>query len=140
MERNGSDYGIYLARVFADDPQFMAAVDTWVVEEVQHGMALGRWARLADPAWDFDAAFERFRELVEGYAFPQVGRVTVSIGFTEVQLQDTPNAAFSRADQSVYLAKHQGRNRVVLSDIDRGKGSPRMRASTDRPSSITASA
>ena len=27
VERNGSDYGIYLARVFADDPQFMAAVD-----------------------------------------------------------------------------------------------------------------
>jgi diguanylate cyclase (GGDEF)-like protein len=62
---------------------------------------------------DAFGAFERFRELVEGYAFPQVGRVTVSIGFTEVQLQDTPNAAFSRADQSVYLAKHQGRNRVV---------------------------
>ena len=62
---------------------------------------------------DAFSAFERFRELVEGYAFPQVGRVTVSIGFTEVQLQDTPNAAFARADQSVYLAKHRGRNQVV---------------------------
>ncbi|MFN3886218.1 MAG: GGDEF domain-containing protein [Aquabacterium sp.] len=58
-------------------------------------------------------AFERFRQLVEGYGFPQVGRVTVSVGFTEVQLQDTPNAAFSRADQAVYQAKHLGRNRVV---------------------------
>jgi hypothetical protein len=32
------------------------------VEEVQHGDALGRWATLADPAWDYRAAFIRFRE------------------------------------------------------------------------------
>lgn len=67
VERNGSDYGIYLGRVFADDPSFMETVNTWVVEEVQHGMALGRWAMLADPAWDFDAAFQRFRD---GYKLP----------------------------------------------------------------------
>ena len=30
-------------------------------------MALGRWAQLADPSWDFDAAFERFRK---GYQLP----------------------------------------------------------------------
>ena len=40
---------------------FIQAVDTWANEEVQHGMALGRWAQLADPAWDFEAAFARFR-------------------------------------------------------------------------------
>lgn len=67
VERNGGDYGIYLSRVFADDAAFMQSVDAWVVEEVQHGMALGRWAQLADPSWDFDAAFERFRE---GYKLP----------------------------------------------------------------------
>ena len=67
VERNGGDYGTYLGRVFADDPQFMTSVDNWVVEEIQHGMALGRWAALADPAWDFDAAFQRFRD---GYKLP----------------------------------------------------------------------
>ena len=67
VERNGGDYGIYLGRVFADDPSFMAAVETWVVEEVQHGMALGRSAEMADPGWNFDAAFERFRA---GYKLP----------------------------------------------------------------------
>jgi hypothetical protein len=67
VERNASDYGIYLGRVFADDPSFMAAVNGWVVEEIQHGMALGRWAQLADPGWDFDAAFARFRA---GYKLP----------------------------------------------------------------------
>jgi hypothetical protein len=67
VERNASDYGIYLGRVFADDPSFMQAVNGWVVEEIQHGMALGRWAQLADPGWDFDAAFARFRA---GYKLP----------------------------------------------------------------------
>lgn len=59
------------------------------------------------------AAFERFRAKVEEYAFPQVERVTVSVGVTQVQGSDTPSAAFSRADESVYEAKHQGRNRVL---------------------------
>ena len=49
VERNGSDYAIYLSRVFADDPGAVADVGRWSLEEVQHGMALGRWAQLADP-------------------------------------------------------------------------------------------
>ena len=48
VERNGGDYGIYLGRVFADDPPFVEDVTRWVREEIQHGMALGRWAQLAD--------------------------------------------------------------------------------------------
>ena len=67
VERNGSDYAIYLSRVFADDPKAVDDVGRWSLEEVQHGMALGRWAQLADPSWDFDAAFARFRA---GYQLP----------------------------------------------------------------------
>src|SRR5687768_8940935 len=67
VERNGGDYGIYLGRVFADDPAFVDVVQGWVEEEVQHGMALGRWAEMADPTWNFEAAFTRFRE---GYQLP----------------------------------------------------------------------
>ena len=61
VERNAADYVTYLTRVFADDPDFIAAVEHWGVEETQHGDALGRWGMLADPAWDFTAAFERYR-------------------------------------------------------------------------------
>jgi hypothetical protein len=61
VERNGIDYATYLKRVFADDPVFQAAADDWAVEEVRHGDTLGRWAMLADPSWDYMAAFERFR-------------------------------------------------------------------------------
>jgi hypothetical protein len=65
VERNGTDYGIYLNRIFAADPDFRRAADNWSVEEVQHGDALGRWAMLADPGWDYEAAFARYRA---GYA------------------------------------------------------------------------
>lgn len=67
VERNGVDYAIYLGRVFVDDPDFRQASDNWAVEEVQHGDALGRWAMLADPGWDFEAAFQRYRD---GYKLP----------------------------------------------------------------------
>ena len=58
------------------------------------------------------SAFERLRRNVEGFSFPQVGRITVSIGYTAVREHDTPSDAFERADRAVYLAKAQGRNQV----------------------------
>jgi len=58
-------------------------------------------------------AFERLRSNVEAYAFPQVGHITVSVGFTPVRPGDSPAAAFARADRAVYQAKAVGRNRVV---------------------------
>ena len=61
VERNGRDYAVYLGRVFLDDPDFRGAADRWAEEEVQHGEALAKWATLADPSWDFNAAFERYR-------------------------------------------------------------------------------
>ena len=67
VERNGTDYAIYLNRVFHDDPDFRQAADNWALEEVQHGDALGKWAMLADPAWDFHTAFDRYRA---GYQVP----------------------------------------------------------------------
>ena len=65
VERNGDDYALYLKGVFADDPDFRGAADNWAVEEVQHGDALGRWASLAEPGFDYMACFQRYRA---GYA------------------------------------------------------------------------
>ena len=59
------------------------------------------------------AVFERFRRSMENFAFPQVGRITVSIGVTRLQASDTPTVALDRADQAVYAAKSSGRNQVV---------------------------
>ena len=65
VERNGADYGRYLCNVFADDPTFCDLARTWATEEEQHGIALGRWAELADPNYKFDSAFQQFRDLYQ---------------------------------------------------------------------------
>lgn len=67
VERNASDYAVYLNNVFHDDPDFGHAANRWSLEEMQHGDALGRWAGLADPGWDYPAAFARF---CAGYRLP----------------------------------------------------------------------
>lgn len=67
VERNGRDYATYLSRVFGDDPAFRQAAEYWAEEEVQHGDALAQWATLADPSWDYAAAFQRYRD---GYKLP----------------------------------------------------------------------
>jgi rubrerythrin len=66
VEYNGAAYTDYLRHVFHDDPDFQAQAETWGREEVQHGEALGRWAKLADPSFDFGASFARF---TDGYSF-----------------------------------------------------------------------
>ncbi len=59
------------------------------------------------------SVFERFRKSMESFAFPQVGRITVSIGISRLTASDTPAMALDRADQAVYAAKSSGRNRVI---------------------------
>lgn len=62
VEANGAAYARHLCRVFADDQQFQQDARRWGEEETQHGRALARWATLADPGFDFDAAFACFQE------------------------------------------------------------------------------
>jgi rubrerythrin len=62
VEYNGGDYAAYLCNVFSDDPDFQAAARAWADEEVQHGRALGRWAEMADPGFDFETSFKRFTD------------------------------------------------------------------------------
>ena len=62
VEHNGAAYAHHLCRVFADDPEFQETARRWGEEEVQHGRALARWAVLADPNFDFAAAFARFQD------------------------------------------------------------------------------
>ena len=59
-------------------------------------------------------SFERLREKIEGHAFPQVGRITVSAGLTEICETDAPVQILGRADQALYHAKKNGRNRVCF--------------------------
>ncbi len=61
---------------------------------------------------DAHSALERFRRAVETFAFPQVGRVTVSIGYTRFRPDDSASVAFGRADRALYFSKGHGRNQV----------------------------
>lgn len=59
--------------------------------------------------------FNRFRLAVQEYNFPQVGQVTVSLGFVGT-LQGSPVEILGRADQALYYAKEHGRNQVCFYD------------------------
>ncbi len=66
VEANAADYVVYLSNVFRDNPELIAQLQHWGVEEQQHGAALARWATLADPHWSFDQALVDFQA---GYQF-----------------------------------------------------------------------
>jgi len=66
VEFNAPDYVSYLKRVF-HDAKTHALIEQWGEEETQHGRALGRWAEMADPSFNLQETFERFRE---GYRPP----------------------------------------------------------------------
>src|SRR5450830_1027727 len=53
---------------------------------------------------------DRFRMNVEQHDFPQVGKVTVSVGFVSISLFEAPVIILGRADQALYYAKSHGRN------------------------------
>ncbi len=68
------------------------------------------------------AGFDRFRQYVENHEFPQVGKVTCSIGFTGVSTTDVPTDVVGRADEALYFAKEHGRNRVSCYEVLIEKG------------------
>ena len=61
---------------------------------------------------DAHMIFERFRENVARYPFPQVGTVTISIGFAHIDPFEPAVGIIGRADQALYYAKSNGRNRI----------------------------
>ncbi len=64
---------------------------------------------------DFNNAFHKlevFRNAVANHKFPQIGQVTVTIGFAQVQSSDTPEMVVGNADEALYYGKAHGRNQV----------------------------
>ncbi|MGF6712632.1 diguanylate cyclase (GGDEF)-like protein [Luteibacter sp. W1I16] len=55
---------------------------------------------------------DRFRRFVVDHAFPQVGHVSVSIGYARITEHDYPEIVLDRADKALYFAKQNGRNSV----------------------------
>lgn len=74
--------------------------------------------------------FDRFRATVQEHSFPQVGHVTVSIGFVSAS-QGTPVEILGQADQALYFAKENGRNQVRYYDDLIAQGHLQARISHD---------
>ena len=74
VEANSADYVVYLKNVFKDDPEFCAVADRWGDEEIQHGEALGHWAKLVDPSFNFKERLGHFRRL---YQIPLEAEISV---------------------------------------------------------------
>jgi len=67
-----------------------------------------------DHASDIGAhiALDRLRASIEAHRFPQIGRVTVSLGYTQIRPEDVGTICVERADNALYYAKAHGRNNL----------------------------
>ena len=74
---------------------------------------------------------DRFRVNVEQNVFPQVGRVTVSVGFVAISPYESPVNILGRADQALYYAKSNGRNQACHYDQLVASGQLAAAASND---------
>jgi len=65
---------------------------------------------------------EKLRAAVEATDFPDIGRVTMSLGVAEYMLGEGLEEWIDRTDRALYQAKSEGRNRVVRAPAPEGEG------------------
>jgi diguanylate cyclase (GGDEF)-like protein len=56
---------------------------------------------------------ERLRASLESHSISDIGRITASFGVAQFEADDDFNSFSRRADDRLYVAKTQGRNRVA---------------------------
>lgn len=66
--------------------------------------------------------FERLRESIAAFRFPQVGQVTISAGLVQLKAGTLTPLLLDQADKALYWAKQNGRNRVAVYEdlLERG--------------------
>lgn len=77
---------------------------------------------------DIGVLLEQFRKDVENATWPGVGRLTVSIGYTQINTErggETVDTMVTRSDEGVYASKENGRNQITFIPGDRVSNSPR---------------
>jgi diguanylate cyclase (GGDEF)-like protein len=85
---------------------------------------VGRWGGeeflIICPDTDLQGAkrfAEKVRQAVKQHHFPVIHDLTCSFGVTSFNVQDTQQSMMQRADQALYYAKENGRNRVITADL-----------------------
>jgi diguanylate cyclase (GGDEF)-like protein len=63
---------------------------------------------------DILLVLNRFEKKLNNFNFPQVGKVTVSIGCAKLSTDITPSQLVDRADLALYYAKNNGRNQICF--------------------------
>lgn len=61
---------------------------------------------------DIQKLAEKLRLAVENAAFATIGKITISLGVSTFNKEDTFSELFKRVDKGLYCAKEQGRNQV----------------------------
>jgi len=64
------------------------------------------------PAEQAYTILNNFRKKISDHSFPQVGTVTISIGYAMIRERDYPPTILDLADKALYYAKEHGRNCV----------------------------
>jgi len=102
--------------------QVLAMVADILTSNTRSGDIVGRWGGeeflLVCGIADVEGALSianKLRASIEAHEFPMIGRVTASLGvYCGLGKMDALEQLVSYADAALYVAKEQGRNRVVL--------------------------
>lgn len=93
----------------------------FIKQVVRSGDLLFRWGGEEFVILAFSTGHRAARSFAEGlrqkiadHAFPDIGRLSVSIGVAEYLSSESPAVWFHRADDALYRAKQNGRDRVVV--------------------------
>jgi diguanylate cyclase (GGDEF)-like protein len=101
--------------------QILIGITSVIRQELRTTDTFGRWGGeeflVVAPETDLEQAqqlAERLREIIAQWVHERVGSVTASFGVSTYRLGDTVEAMVKRADDALYQAKLNGRNRVEV--------------------------
>ena len=84
------------------------------------------------PAEMAKKTFDCFRKTIADYPFPQISKITVSLGYAMITKNDFSHVIMGRADQALYHAKEHGRNCVYNFEelLESGEAKEKRKAGT----------
>jgi len=98
--------------------QFVDAIVSLIKD---YDIKIGRWGgeEFVCVCYDMDMEKTKFlakllKDLIADVDFEKIGKLTCSIGLTELKKDDTTEIVFDRVDQAMYEAKIKGRNCIII--------------------------